>query len=40
MRSVDLTSFFKNLKGNLSMSDESDAHILRNIVKMNLESDE
>jgi hypothetical protein len=40
MNSLDLTIFFKHLKGNLGMHSESDQHILRNIVKMNLESDE
>lgn len=40
IRSIDLIQFFKGLKGNLGMHNESDQHILRNIVKMNLESDE
>lgn len=40
LRSIDLVQFYKQLKGNLSMAEESDAHILRNIVKMSLESDE
>jgi len=40
VKSSDLVSFFKNLKGNLSMAEETDAVVLRNIMKMNFESDE
>jgi hypothetical protein len=40
VRSFDLVPFFKSIKGNLSFSGESDSGIMRNIVKMNLESDE
>lgn len=37
IKALDLVQFFKLLKGNLGMHDESDPQILRNIVKMNLE---
>ena len=40
IRSFDLVPFFKELKGNLSFTGENDAGIMRNIVKMSLESDE
>lgn len=34
---LDLTPFFKDLKGNLGMSNEQDNIIMRNMVKMNIE---
>src|SRR5438105_407810 len=40
IKSVDLVPFFKELKGNLAFVGENDAGIMRNIVKMSLESDE
>lgn len=37
VKSMDLLYFFKKMQGNLSMSHESNGHVMRNIVKMNLE---
>jgi hypothetical protein len=37
IRALDLTSFFKNLQGNLGMHKEKELNILRTIVKFSLE---
>ena len=37
IKALDLTPFFKELKGDLGMSSEQDNFIVRNMVKMNIE---